>query len=88
MAKTDKTIQKLSNQITKDFTKVVKAFVRNSTKGGHGNVAFVVGFLDAATGKASTWSGIPEKHMAAYASGWQAGARKEPTKRKVSGARL
>jgi hypothetical protein len=88
MAKTDKTIQKLSNQITKDFTKLVKTFVKNSAKGGQDSIAFVVGYLDAATGRASTLRGIPEKNFVSYSNGWQSGAEKEPTKRKVSGARL
>jgi hypothetical protein len=89
MAKTDKTIQKLSNQITKDFTKLVKAFVRNAAKGGHDNIAFVVGYLDAATGTSRMgWSKIPENHFIAYSRGWQSGMEKEPAKRKTRGARL
>jgi hypothetical protein len=88
MAKTDKTIQKLSNQITKDFTKLVKAFVKNAAKGGRANVAFVVGYMDAACGHASTWHGIPDNNILDYSNGWQAAAGKDPNKRKTKGARL
>jgi hypothetical protein len=83
-----KATRNIAKQFTKDFTKLVKTFVKTSAKGGHSNLAFVVGYLDAVSGKASDWNGIPEKNLLDYSKGWQSGAGKEPKKRKSKRARL
>lgn len=84
MTNTDvaKATKKLSAQLTKDFTKLVKSFARAATKSGRANVAFVVGYMDASCGRGSTPNGIPDNNILDYSKGWQAGAKKEPTKRK------
>ena len=78
-----KLAQKISNKLTKDFTKIVKNFVKTTTRGGSGNIAFVIGYLDAVTGRASDWKVVPKVNILDYSSGWKSGVgEKTDIKRK------
>jgi hypothetical protein len=90
MAQTDalKLSRKTSKQTTKDFAKSVKSFVKTMTKGGRSGLAFVVGYMDASAGRASTGHGIPDSNILDYSNGWLAASKKEPTKRKSKPGRL
>lgn len=73
MAKTD--ITKLSLKLTKDFEKLVKAFVRDigrNTESARAEAAFVIGYLDSATGNVTPTNLIPEGHFTDYSKGWEA----------------
>lgn len=82
--------KKLSARFTKDFAKTLKGFVRATSKGGYANVAFVIGYLDSATGRVSDWSPIPAAHVGDYANGRQAADALKSTqsRRKNKSARL
>lgn len=89
MAKTDitKTTPKLSQKLTKDFAKLVKAFVRDTgqnTESARAEAAYVLGCLDASSGIPTSWGNVPEGHLASYWQGWKnaLGEGKAPTKRK------
>lgn len=73
MAKTN--ITKLSLKLTKDFEKLVKAFVRDkgrNTESARAEAAFVIGYLDSATGNVTAMNLIPEGHFASYSKGFEA----------------
>ena len=89
MAKTDitKATSKLSQKLTKDFEKLVKAFIRDrgqSTESARAEAAYVIGCLDAASGMPTSWGNVPEGHLASYWQGWKnaTGEGKTPSKRK------
>lgn len=77
MAKTN--ITKLSLKLTKDFEKLVKAFVRDigqNTESARAKAAYVIGYMDSATGNVTATNLIPEGHFADYSKGWDdAGGR-------------
>jgi hypothetical protein len=81
MAKTDitKATSKLSKQLTKDFEKLVKAFVRDigrNTESARAKAAYVIGYLDSYTGNVTPTSSIPDGHFSDYSRGWDdAGGR-------------
>lgn len=77
-----KSNQKFAKQATKDFAKLVKRFARETAKGNTSGAAFVVGFLDAATGN-SSFSNIPESNVIDYSKGWRAGTSSKTSKRKA-----
>lgn len=75
--------QKLSKKITKEFTKLVKAFVHDVNK-GRTNLAHLIGYLDASTGTASDLRLLPKSQIFDYVDGWHAAseANKPQPKRK------
>lgn len=78
---------KLSTQLTKDFAKLVKTLAQQLGEGRRASLAYIAGYLDAATGNASA---IPESHILDYSRGWQAGlvGEKVPRRRKPRATRL
>lgn len=77
----------LSDQLTKDFAKLVKTFVKQLGNGRRASLAYVIGYLDAAT---KNTSAIPESHILDYTRGWNAGMAeaKAPRRRKPRGTGL
>lgn len=65
-----KEASKLSKQLTKDFEKLVKSFARQAAKDKR-SLAFVVGYLDSATGNVTNLKPSPEGE-AAYSQGFKA----------------
>jgi hypothetical protein len=78
-----KELRKASAQATKDFGRLVKAFVKGIAK-GHANAAYVTGYMDVITGTSRSFSGLPDASIAEYTKGWQAavGANPKQPKRK------
>jgi len=77
---------RLSEQLTKDFKQLVKTFAKELGKGRRASLAYVIGYLDAATGNTSA---IPESHILDYSRGWRDGSgEKVPRKRNPRSTRL
>lgn len=68
-----------SAHLTKDFAKLVKTLTQQLGVGRRASLAYIAGYLDAATGNASA---IPESHILDYSRGWNEGSSRKMSRRR------